>query len=193
MEVSDNITNKRLFDLAYQFLSTSPPPEKINRSYFCQILNNSDKKKYTSTGGCPNPVPGKVIDLTVTIPGIGCRKNNLDTENAALFTSISTESGIATGKPQPYSAVGCGQQDSNGKNLFSNQAFVLVSSGEVDANGDGDLFDGENVRIGSHYSGANQNLGFLNCFESPARGRSADYDDIVLAVSFNELRTRLCH
>jgi len=168
----------------------------INRLDFCQVLTNADNEKLISSGN--NDKKTGCLDNGVsTTPGVnnyfGCRQYDLNTKESALFTSVSTATDKT--KTQPYSAVGCGQQDSNGKNLFANQAFVLVSSGveNADADSKGDLFDGENVKLESHYSGANKNLGFLNCFESPARKRSANYDDIVLAVSFNELRARLCN
>ena len=65
-------------------------------------------------------------------------------------------------------------------NAFMNQAFVLVSAGLADASGSGSPFDGNNE--------ANPDM----CFASPEQGRSADYDDQVVAVSFTTLLGAVC-
>ncbi|MCF6319332.1 MAG: hypothetical protein L3J83_08650, partial [Proteobacteria bacterium] len=58
-----------------------------------------------------------------------------------------------------------------------NVAYVLADSGTIDANNDGDLFDGAN--------GAGLK------FAQPHASRLNNYDDNVLAVGFNELAGRL--
>lgn len=61
-----------------------------------------------------------------------------------------------------------------------NQAFILVSGGLEDADGDGKVFDGDNADS------------IETCFASPQRGRSASYDDIVTAVSFSDILAKVC-
>ncbi len=63
---------------------------------------------------------------------------------------------------------------------FINQAFVLSSSGLEDADGDTEPFDGYNID------------GVANCFASPDQGRSALYDDLVFAVSFDSVLGKVC-
>ena len=63
---------------------------------------------------------------------------------------------------------------------FINQAFILSSAGLEDADGDTELFDGYNID------------GIPACFASPQQGRSAAYDDLVSAVSFDAVLGKVC-
>lgn len=62
-------------------------------------------------------------------------------------------------------------------------AFVLVSAGRSDADGDGDALDGRNAAAAG---------GFGSCIEAPARAGAADYDDRVHAVGAFALYGALC-
>ncbi len=61
-----------------------------------------------------------------------------------------------------------------------NQAFVLSSAGLEDADGDTEPFDGYNIDA------------IASCFASPDQGRSALYDDLVSAVSFDAVLGKVC-
>lgn len=87
--------------------------------------------------------------------------------------SATAGAGFASTSIQ-LTAGGCGSG-----NLL-NQAFVLAASGLEDADGDGALFDGDNAAAPN------------TCFASTQQGRSADYDDVVSAVSFKQLIGELC-
>jgi len=65
------------------------------------------------------------------------------------------------------------------------QAFVLASAGYADKNGDGDFFDGANSGAVLFRPGQKQR------FESPATPPRANYDDQVVAESFNKLSGEL--
>lgn len=73
-----------------------------------------------------------------------------------------------------------GISDSTQVNVGSsgiNMAYVLADSGMIDANNDGNLFDGANA------AGVK--------FEKPHKSHKNNYDDNVVAVSFNELSGKL--
>ena len=66
--------------------------------------------------------------------------------------------------------------------VSSNAAYVLASGGVSDANGN---------NIDNHFDGANENSTTTLSFDSPARLRGTDYDDLVSAMPFDVLETRL--
>lgn len=65
-------------------------------------------------------------------------------------------------------------------NVFENAAFLLASPGAMDLDGDGSAFDSVNVGLSQDGNGS-------LCFASPSRIGDANYDDIVVGVSLNEL------
>lgn len=61
--------------------------------------------------------------------------------------------------------------------MLRNVAYALALPGKRDADGDGKLFDGANV--------------IANAFAAPSQPVSANYDDVVMAIDFGQMFSRL--
>jgi prepilin-type N-terminal cleavage/methylation domain-containing protein len=130
-----------------------------------------------------NPVAGadlgRLVNRIDTMDDVDGANNVTGTLNVCDFCEAlrngnpTAGSGFASTSIQNTTG-GCGG------GVLLNQAYVLASSGFEDRDGDSLLFDGDNATAPP------------TCFASPSRGRSSEYDDIVVAISFNLLIGELC-
>ncbi len=65
-----------------------------------------------------------------------------------------------------------------------NHAYVLVSAGIEDTDNNGNVFDGVNDALNLNGTGS-------NCFSSPLKRKSNQYDDVVMVMNFKSLIGRL--
>ena len=92
---------------------------------------------------------------------------------AAASNTVATEVHV-TGDGSTTGAENCAS------NRVANLAFVLISAGARDRDGDNNGFDGLNANWSANGGGS-------LCASSPLLRQSANYDDIVAAVSFQSL------
>lgn len=92
---------------------------------------------------------------------------------AAASNTVATEVHV-TGDGSITGAENCGA------NRVANLAFVLISAGARDRDGDNSGFDGLNTNWSANGGGS-------RCAASPLLRQSANYDDLVVAVSFQSL------
>lgn len=92
---------------------------------------------------------------------------------AAAANTVATEVHV-TGDGSTTGAENCAA------NRVANLAFVLISAGARDRDGDNNGFDGLNANWSANGGGS-------LCASSPLLRQSANYDDIVAAVSFQSL------
>lgn len=139
----------------------------LNR--FKPVLPGSPPTLTTYTGLPDNPA--------VVLPTEGINKTRYQTnvENDLDFCLALRNAKKATADTNFVNTL-----DLSGKTPSFNSAFVLASGGVEDADGSGGdiAFDGVNVGPGVSY-------------ESPARRRGVGYDDIVYAMPFDQLESRL--
>ena len=111
------------------------------------------------------------------------RTGNFPMETVGFANMNDFLQGLAKASAAPFAGafVYVGGLDASGKTTCANGenvAFVLASAGRSDADGDGSMFDG-----------VNKTLAVMGgrCFSSPDQRTEAGYDDVAIAVGFNEL------